>query len=278
MAESDDCLSPSRQEPRDRQAFLDWLAPTVYHLEQTQYARMRYPGTGEWFLNSGLYQRWIHAHSDPGGQTPASHTLFCPGRPGAGKTILTSAVVEDLTCRFPSGPDPNVGVAYIYCDFRLQEEQLASDLLLSLLRQLLRPGPLLPSKTEEIYRRKHEPRERPSASEISAALEEVVATYVHVFVVVDALDECLPEHRTGLLEGIFRLQAKYPVCLLATSNLNPGIAAVFTDAALLEIRADDQDVRTYLGGHMSQLLPFLKDQPALEDEVKDSITRAADGR
>ena len=53
-------------------------------------------------------------------------TLFCPGIPGAGKTILASVVIDDLNIRFRK--DSSVGVVYIYYDYRLRDEQkIASD-------------------------------------------------------------------------------------------------------------------------------------------------------
>ena len=65
--------------------------------------------------------------------------LFCPGIPGAGKTILTSIVVDDLTTRFSN--DPSVGIAYVYCNFRRRDEQKAEELFASLLKQLMQ-GPV----------------------------------------------------------------------------------------------------------------------------------------
>ena len=42
-----------------------------------------------------------------------SQTLFCPGIPGAGKTILTAIVIDDLYTRFQN--DASIGIAYLYC-------------------------------------------------------------------------------------------------------------------------------------------------------------------
>src|SRR2546422_765288 len=61
-------------------------------------------------------------------------TLFCPGIPGAGKTIFTSMVVDELTTRFRD--DESIGIAYIYFNFRRQDQQKVEDLLSGLLKQL----------------------------------------------------------------------------------------------------------------------------------------------
>jgi len=60
--------------------------------------------------------------------------LFCPGIPGAGKTILTAITIDDLTTRFRGEVD--IRIAYLYYNLRRQDEQKADELLASLLKQL----------------------------------------------------------------------------------------------------------------------------------------------
>ena len=181
-------------------------------------------------------------------QVRTPHTLYCTGPPGAGKTILSSAVIQDLYSRFQSDPDSNVGVAYLYLDVWFQEEQSTQDLLLSLLRQLLWSRPELPPMTGRIKRTHYEmytqprdcPRSRPSRIDVINAINEVVAAYTRVFLVVDALDASEPGQRAGLLKEIFTLQAgEVPVHLFVTSGSSPEIVTWFSSAVSLEIRADD---------------------------------------
>ncbi len=75
-------------------------------------------------------------------------TLFCPGIPGAGKTILTSIVVDDLHTRFQN--NERIGIAYLYCNFRRQEEQRAGDLLASLLKQLAQGQSSMPESVRSL--------------------------------------------------------------------------------------------------------------------------------
>jgi hypothetical protein len=92
-------------------------------------------------------------------------TLFCPGIPGAGKTIITAIVIDDLKTRLQN--DPSIGVAYIYCNFRRRDEQRAEDLLASLLKQLAQDQSVLPDSVRDLYRR---------LNEISNTLHSVIAT------------------------------------------------------------------------------------------------------
>src|SRR5947209_4514453 len=102
---------------------LNWLTDIDYGPQQTDYIRRRQAETGQWLLDSAEYQAWLKT---------SKQTLFCPGIPGAGKTILTSIVIDDLSTRFLA--DQNVGIAYLYCNFRRRDEQGAEDLLANLLK------------------------------------------------------------------------------------------------------------------------------------------------
>ncbi|KAJ4185611.1 hypothetical protein NW767_012924 [Fusarium falciforme] len=119
---------------------------------------------------------------------------------------------------------------------------------------------------------------RPSVARIAEVLHETVNGYTQVFMIIDALDECDQEHRCILLKVIFRLQTMYPIHLLATSDVDPKIVALFTKADVLKIRADKEDMRAYLAGRMSRALFAIGDNAELEEEISSSIVGAADGR
>ena len=167
------------QEDQGRRAVLDWLTSIDYAPQQNDFIARRQEGTGQWLLDSTEYQSWRKTNKQ---------TLFCPGIPGAGKTILTSIIVEELTTRFSD--DPTTGIAYIYCNFRRQDEQKINDLLTSLLKQLAESQTSLPSTVKELYDRHKTKRTRPSLEEISRSLQAVTMLYSRVFLIVDALDEC----------------------------------------------------------------------------------------
>src|SRR5580700_3936070 len=139
-AEKDIHYMKVRQDDQDHQKILVWLTPVNYSPQQSDYLKRRQSGTGQWLLDSAEYQTWLNI---------GKQTLFCPGIPGAGKTILTSIVVDDLNTRFLA--DQNVGIAYLYCNFRRRDEQSAEDLLASLLKQLTREQFSLPDRVKTLY-------------------------------------------------------------------------------------------------------------------------------
>ncbi|KAI1331250.1 ankyrin repeat-containing domain protein [Xylariaceae sp. FL0255] len=250
----------------ERRVILDWITPIDYSTQQCDFINRRQEGTGKWLLSSAEFQTWI---------SNDKQTLFCPGIPGAGKTILTSIIVNDLLTRF--GDDPNVGIAYLYCSFRQTDDQKAEGLFASLLKQLSQKQCPLPARVTTFYTRHGRQAEKPSLNEILTTLRFVVAAYSQVFIVVDALDECSAYTSSRFLSEIFNLQATCRANILATSRFIPGIMEQFKNTKSLEIRASKQDICAYVDGHILYLPSFVRDSCELQKEIKTKIFNAVDG-
>jgi hypothetical protein len=257
-----------RERHEEHQAILDWLTPIDYTAQQQDFITRQQAGTGQWLLDSAEFQAWLKADKQ---------TLFCPGIPGAGKTILTAVTINDLTTRFQN--DSGVGIAYLYCNFRRKDDQKAQDLLASLLKQLSQQRSSLPDSVNSLYGRHKDKRTRPSLEEILGILQAVAAAYSRVFIIIDALDECQISDgcRQRFLSGLFNLHAKCGVNLFATSRPISNIEKEFEGIPMLEIRASEEDVRRYLEGHMFRLPGFVVRSLKLQEEIKTKIVKAVNG-
>lgn len=67
----------------------NWLTPIGYDPRQSDFLERRQPR--QYLLDSAKYQDWLKTKKQ---------TLFCPGIPGAGTTIITAIVVNGLNTRF----------------------------------------------------------------------------------------------------------------------------------------------------------------------------------
>lgn len=245
---------------------LDWLTRTDYGLQQSDYFNRRQPDTGIWFLESEEFQNWL---------ATSKQTLFCPGIPGAGKTILTSIVVDYLCSKFYN--NSKVGIAYIYCNFKRQEAQKIDDLLASVLKQLAESQSRLPESVKNLYNRHKANRTRPSINEILTVLQSVTLLYSRVFIVVDALDECQKSSgcRARFISELFHLQKNNGVNIFVTSRFIPDIRDTFKESKEVEISARDEDVRKYLESQIMQCGSALL--KARCKEVTTEITKVVKG-
>jgi hypothetical protein len=90
-------------------------------------------------LKSPSYIEWLEGKKK---------TLFCPGIPGAGKTMIASIAVNHLETSFP---DDRTGKAFLYCVYKRQDNQKVDDLLASLLGQLAVWQSIVPESIRELY-------------------------------------------------------------------------------------------------------------------------------
>jgi Cdc6-like AAA superfamily ATPase len=210
-----------RKQIQEHKDILDWVTPVNYGPQQSDNIGRRQLGTGQWLLDSVQFHTWLDT---------CSQTLFCPGIPGAGKTILTSIVVDNLETL--SVDNRTVGIAYVYCNFRRQDEQTAKELLESLVKQLLQGLSDFPENVKSFHEKHRKNKSRPSLEEISSTLLSITKLYSRVFILIDALDECRTSDgsRTRLLEEVFGLQAQSGINIFATSRLIPNITSRFEDS------------------------------------------------
>ncbi|EAQ88564.1 hypothetical protein CHGG_05183 [Chaetomium globosum CBS 148.51] len=116
---------------------LNWLTSVDYADQHNDFIRRRQEGTGQWLLDSAEFQAWLNTDKQ---------TLFCPGIPGAGKTLITAIVINHLQSRFRD--DQSTGIAYIYCNFQRQDGQKPEDLLAQFLLAQLHIDMLLSQLTK----------------------------------------------------------------------------------------------------------------------------------
>ena len=244
---------------------LNWLTPINYGLQQSDFIKKRQEGTGNWLLNSDEFQHWLH-HS--------KETLFCQGIPGSGKTIMASIVISHLDAKFKN--DADIGIAYLYCNFRQHYQR--SDLFSSLLKQLSWRRSIVPESIQRLYEHHRDKQTRPSFDEVFRELQSIIANYRRIFIIIDALNECQVSNggQRKFLTETLTFQAKTGANIFTTSRINPEITKLFEQSITLEIRARNEDVQRYLDGQMSRLPSFVQRSPNLQVEIKATISKAVD--
>ncbi|KAH8702902.1 ankyrin repeat domain-containing protein [Phaeosphaeriaceae sp. PMI808] len=246
---------------------MDWISPTNFPVQQSDFIGRRQEGTGQWFLDAPELAGWLRHPKE---------VLFCPGIPGAGKTMIAAIAVDYLLKTVQSS---SVGVAYLYCNYKAQKEQDTTALLAAILKQLVQVRPSLIEPVERMHQQHFNRGTRPTADEILVALQSVLARFSTVHVVIDALDECRDSDGTRrlFLAKLRDLQAKTDVRLMVTSRFIPDIVNEFDKALRLEVQASNEDVRRFVAGQVYRLPRCIQRDTALQDMVQSKIEEAVDG-
>ncbi|KAF8217396.1 ankyrin repeat-containing domain protein [Mycena galopus ATCC 62051] len=211
---------------RDRSQLLEWLQPPnpPLHAVPTDIAC---PGTGNWFLDSDVYVRW---------RTNGPSLLWCRGKPGVGKSILSSIVLQDIR------KNTRASVVHYFCDFAAGKQQKATSILQSLVRQMLvygNDGHILVLK-----RCREQLSTPPSLKDLFQAFIEMCKLESSgLYIVLDALDEL--EDRKVLLPLLGEL-VQAGCHIFATSRHIPDIADAFRAAEQLELEANRADLKLFV--------------------------------
>ncbi|UPK95610.1 hypothetical protein LCI18_006545 [Fusarium solani-melongenae] len=256
---------------KEEEKLWQWVSPIDHFKTHTDKSRSRNRENraGQWLLDSPDFKEFLSENNK---------NLFCPGIPGAGKTVLASVVIEYLLKlrKTGEGNERNrIGVAFIYFDFKQQSELV--HFLGSILRQLATDDSSAFDSIEKAHKECAEKCRALSISEVRELLHSVALNFSRLFIVVDALDEGQQHVCNGLLSEIFDLQRSCVTNVFATSRHIPAIEARFKGASTLEIRACDEDVRKYVDDNIDRLPGFVQENSGLREEIKDGIINAVDG-
>ncbi|KAH8621150.1 hypothetical protein IG631_24204 [Alternaria alternata] len=218
-----------------------WLsAPdpsTNYHKAHKQ----RQAKTGLWLLESAKFTDW---------KKRAASRLWLYGIPGCGKTILSSTVVENLLqyCH----DDTSMVTAYFYFDFNDTQKQDPELMLHSLLCQLVQRSVVIPKGVDALFASCENGQRKPSLHALLEVTREAAQEFTHVYVVLDALDECTQRSELmDMLEAVAEWQLDN-LHLLMTSRKERDIERSLEeyireeDAVCLQRDVVDKDIQRYI--------------------------------
>ena len=172
----------------------------------------------------------------------------------------------------------DVGIAYIYCNYKEKSGQSTVNLISSLLQQLVESRSAIPDEIKRLYRHHQKKGTRLAIDECSQLLRSEVRRFSTVYFIIDALDECLEERRQILLDELRKLRDY--VKLLVTSRHIPTIERYFEPEKHLEIRASDEDIQNYLRfriANSTRLERHVTKYPNLLEEIIAKIVEKAHG-
>ncbi|KAF8500753.1 ankyrin repeat-containing domain protein [Russula emetica] len=164
---------------QSRKELRQWLAPPNPSINHNTACNTQHDGTAEWFIQGSTFDQW---------KTNGS-LLWIRGNPGSGKSILCSAIIEEIKHIRKSR---SALVAYYYFDFKDVAKRDVRGLLTSLLLQLVDGSDPCWDLLCQLHKTCCDGLEQPSEAALAQCLDSMLDLpfQIPTYIIIDALDEC----------------------------------------------------------------------------------------
>ena len=191
-------------------------------------------------------------------------------------TWFSSIIVDYLSTHFS---DESTSTACVYLSHQNQNVQTPTNLLASVLKQIIQQEHNTPDSLQRLYQSRSPKSTRPSLDGIASILREASDRFERIFVVVDALDEY--DDSDGSREMFLaELQSLGKINILVTARPHVCIENPLKPLASLEVRAVDDDLGNYVKGRLKQhsrLAKHVKEHANLLEDIIRTIVDNAHG-
>lgn len=241
-------------------------------LKLQSFRRERQRGTGTWLFDLPEMTQWLESPND---------ALWIYGIPGAGKTMLSTLVVDDVLTRKRS---ESVGTAYFYVRHDDRDSHKSKTVLGSLVAQLARQNSSVLVEVMDLYAQHVNQGSLPTdpeENELSEKLTDLSNHFVNTYILIDELDECGStldpdrKHLIAVVAGLHRARGS-PLRTLVFSRDELDISRPFNDMGfrMVSIAATSADLRLFTNAW----LPSLEIRSeSLKIEIVDTLVDEANG-
>ncbi|KAH9073528.1 hypothetical protein EDB83DRAFT_80797 [Lactarius deliciosus] len=162
-----------------RDCLIRWVTPPDPSTNHNIACDIHHGETTAWFVQGNTFAEWKSTGS----------LLWIYGKPGSGKSILCSTIIQDVASLHDEG---SASMAYFYFDFRDLHKQHRRNLLPSLLIQLSAQSRPCCDIFSHLYSAHDNGEQKPSDAVMIQCLKDMltIPNPRPVYIILDALDEC----------------------------------------------------------------------------------------
>jgi ankyrin repeat domain-containing protein 50 len=248
----------------------DWLQAPDVSVNHYAACAKRHPGTGGWLVKGSVFRTWL---------TQENSFLWLNGFAGCGKSVLCSTAIQYAFRQRAA----KAGIAFFYFTFNDESKQDESALLRALLSQLtgqLPEGDAILTRLRDTY--KSGP---PPAAVLIEHLRYVIQKFIHVYILIDALDES-PRggRRDAVLHSIRTIREwTWPgLHFLVTSrdilDIRESLYATRDQEAVMKCTEIDQDIVNFITEKLNTDLKLRRKWQAEErGRIQNTLAERAQG-
>ncbi|KAN0129884.1 hypothetical protein V8E53_012356, partial [Lactarius tabidus] len=261
-----------------RKELRKWIAPPDPSVNYNVASGAHHEGTAAWCTGGNTLADWKTSGS----------LLWIHGKPGSGKSILSSVIIRDIKSISNAG---SAFLAYFYFDFKDTSKQDSRALLSSLLVQLSDQSDILCDILFALYSAHKQGSEQPTEDSLAECLKNMLVTMgqVPIYLIMDALDECpndsgIPSSRERMLELVNQLVGLHlpNLRLCVTSRPEFDIRTTLKPLATQQVSLHDesgqkQDINDYITSVVRSDVKMKRWRDNDKTMVIEKLTVKADG-
>lgn len=161
-----------------------------------QARKKRHGATSLWLSQTDEYQQWK--------QDPQSTAFYCSGILGAGKTVMTAAIIDHILCSRSSEDT----VTYFFCSSDDERSLQARTIVGSIIRQILEVR--APSATMQLQLADLELRTMLDVEDLELLFFEALVSLPKHYLIIDGIDECNKSEKSALLDILGKVFSRSP--------------------------------------------------------------------
>jgi Cdc6-like AAA superfamily ATPase len=217
------------------------FSPLAYGDVLDRLLKQSYPGTSDWLMKSKVFKHWLDISNR------STSLLWLKGIPGAGKTFLSGAAIEEAKTRHQT--------IFAFATYVNQNTTTAKSVLHSLLFQLADNNKFIRSSLVESSK-----QDLDSTKYVSQVFKTLLASIGPIYIIVDGLDEMEALERGILLQQLTSMTECPEVKILVSSRPEDDIANIL-ETKSKNIRIDDnngQGIRLYIKQKVEEWMEVAK--------------------